>query len=87
VSYCQKCADLEAKLKRLDWQEITPENLPQSPTDEVGAWVESHTSMPSPQWLCRAVKELRDYETWLAHGWTHFRPITPPRIEEKPNGE
>lgn len=82
VSY----ADHEAALEALQWTPITPENLPTMGDEMVSVDGEGRV------WL-------RRYESFMADdpavmfdyftkqkGWTHFRPLTPPRIEEKPNG-
>jgi hypothetical protein len=68
---------LQGKVEALDWQEITPQNLPKV-GDEVWSSVLS---------TARAVDDSFktshgvDPRVWHQYGgWTHFRPINAPRL-------
>lgn len=78
----ERLSRAEANLQIMQWKPITPENLPQV-GDEVGGVGESD----SYPWMCRAVTggtvkqrnanpQDRD---WERLGYTHFRPIAPPK--------
>ena len=70
-------ADANAKLSALQWQEITPENLPEV-GDEI--WGEK-TGVMRKEYIPNPAK-MDDAECarlWIWAGWTHFRPITAPQ--------
>lgn len=76
---------LRAQFAALDWQEITPENLPKV-GDEVGGWF----GVFNPEWEVRPFKwptpSSQSLKPEIIHdgckvaGWTHFRPINAPRL-------
>lgn len=73
-------ADIEQQLEALQWTPISETNLPTYGCEVYGSHC-SHLSHVTEGMLRWAYKDYK----W--RGWTHFRPINPPRIEEKPNGE
>ena len=70
----RRITTLESQLAALQWQPITPENLPKV-GDEVIAYEEELQVVYSVD--CIPESE-RDAKIWNRNGWTHFRPIAPP---------
>ena len=78
-------AVVDKRLAVLQWQEITPENLPKV-GDENGGWF----GVFKPTWEVRPfawptessykLAETLICEALHVAGWTHFRPINPPII-------
>jgi hypothetical protein len=69
---------LESQLKALEWQPITPENLP-----KVGDEVACFDSGGSVIYEVSHLHTLFSSQKWRdERGMTHFRPINPPAQEQ-----
>jgi hypothetical protein len=77
------CAEVEARLAALEWQEITPKNLPKQNVHELLSkygevvccaldYHERESQNAAQRIHIDCMKAL------LVAGWTHFRPINPP---------
>lgn len=66
----ERIRELEQQLAELQWQPITPENLPkvgdEAYSSNDGDFLEVHTC------------DLGTFQEWSNEGWTHFRAINPP---------
>jgi hypothetical protein len=63
--------EMARELLALQWQPITPENLPKF-GDE--AYSTAHGDL-----LYIHACDLVSYQEWINEGWTHFRPINAPK--------
>ena len=78
----EQLAEVKSKLAALQWQRITPENLP--PLDlnqELGKWMVNFGGW----WRTESGCESADLDGYKDGGWTHFRSINPPAQEAQSN--
>jgi hypothetical protein len=74
----QDITEMARELLALRWTPITPENLPKM-GDEIWNTLSSRVEVVldwMPQFFAN------DHRLWIKSGWTHRRPLTPPRAQK-----
>jgi hypothetical protein len=67
--------------KAVEWQKITPENMPGF-DDEIGKY---HPNSARGWFEVSSDFVSHEFEDYASSGWTHFRPISQPAQEAQSN--